>query len=139
MADLDHRREINEAIQAGQEALRYLEEAKNCLNSAGNWGIVDMLGGGMLTTFIKRSKMTDANTLIQQARTSLKRFQKELMDVDTIPEFHLETGNFLTFADYFFDGVVADWLVQSKINDAKRQVENAIQKVNYLLRQLTSL
>lgn len=139
MADLDHRREINEAIQAGQEALRYLEEAKNCLNSAGNWGIVDMLGGGMLTTFIKRSKMTDANTLIQQARTSLKRFQKELMDVDTIPEFHLETGDFLTFADYFFDGVVADWLVQSKINDAKRQVENAIQKVNYLLRQLTSL
>lgn len=139
MADLDHRREINEAIQAGQEALRYLEEAKNCLNSAGNWGIVDMLGGGMLTTFIKRSKMTDANTLIQQARTSLKRFQKELMDVDTIPEFHLETGDFLTFADYFFDGIVADWLVQSKINDAKRQVENAIQKVNYLLRQLKNL
>ncbi len=139
MDNLSYRREINEAIQAGQEALRYLNDAKSCLNSAGNWGIVDMLGGGMLTTYMKRSKMKDADTLVQQARTSLKRFQRELMDVDTIPEFHLETGDFLTFADYFFDGIVADWLVQSKINDAKSQVENAIQKVTYLLNQLRRL
>ena len=61
------------------------------------------------------------------------------MDVDNIPEFRIETGDFLTFADYFFDGIVADWLVQSKINDAKRQVDNAIVKVNYIMGQLKSL
>ena len=93
----------------------------------------------MLTTYIKRSKMKDADALVQKARISLKRFQRELMDVDTIPEFHLETGDFLTFADYFFDGIVADWLVQSKINEAKNQVDNAIQRVNYLLSQLRHL
>ena len=38
-----------------------------------------------------------------------------------------------------FDGFVADMLVQSKINDAKRQVENAIQKVNYIMNQLRQL
>ena len=70
---------------------------------------------------------------------SLKRFQRELMDVEDIPEFHIETGDFLTFADYFFDGFVADMLVQSKINEAKRQVENAIQKVNYIMAQLNGL
>ena len=117
----------------------YAEQAKDCLNSAGNWGIVDMLGGGMLTTFIKRSKMKDADALVQQARAALKRFQRELMDVDSIPEFHIQTGDFLSFADYFFDGFVADMLVQSKINDAKRQVEDAIQKVNYILGQLRRL
>ena len=50
MPNVDYRREIREAMQAGQEALNYLNQAKDCLNSAGNWGIVDMLGGGMLTT-----------------------------------------------------------------------------------------
>ena len=139
MSNVDYRREIREAMQAGQEALNYLNQAKDCLNSAGNWGIVDMLGGGMLTTLIKRSKMKDADALVQQARSAMKRFQKELMDVDNIPEFRIETGDFLTFADYFFDGIMADWLVQSKINDAKRQVDNAIVKVNYIMGQLKSL
>ena len=139
MPNVDYRREIREAMQAGLEALNYLNQAKDCLNSAGNWGIVDMLGGGMLTTLIKRSKMKDADALVQQARSAMKRFQKELMDVDNIPEFRIETGDFLTFADYFFDGIVADWLVQSKINDAKRQVDNAIVKVNYIMGQLKSL
>lgn len=139
MAEMDYRREIDEAMCAGQEALRCLNQAKDCLNSAGNWGIVDMLGGGMLTTFIKRSKMKDADALVQQARSALKRFQRELMDVDSIPEFHIQTGDFLSFADYFFDGFVADMLVQSKINDARRQVENAIQKVNYIMSQLKAL
>lgn len=139
MASVDQRREIGEAIQAGQEALRYLDQAKDCLNSAGNWGIVDMLGGGLITTLIKRSKMKDADALVQEARSAMKRFQRELMDVESIPEFRIETGDFLTFADYFFDGIVADWLVQSKINDARRQVENAIVKVNYIMGQLRGL
>ena len=139
MAEMDYRREINEALLAGREALRYLNEAADCLNSAGNWGIVDLLGGGLLTTFIKRSKMKDADELVQQARSALKRFQKELTDVENIPEFLIETGDFLTFADYFFDGIVADWLVQSKINDSRRQVENAIIKVNYIMEQLEKM
>lgn len=139
MKDAVYRREIDEAMQAGREALGYLNDARECLSSAGNWGIVDMLGGGLLTTLIKRSKMKDADTLVQQARSALKRFQKELMDVENIPDFRIETGDFLTFADYFFDGIVADWLVQSKINDARRQVENAIVKVNYVMRQLQNL
>lgn len=61
------------------------------------------------------------------------------MDVDNIPEFHVETGDFLAFADYFFDGFVADMLVQSKISDAKRQVDDAIQKVSYIMSQLKGL
>ena len=136
MTEMDYRREIKEALYAGQETLRYLRQAKDCLDSAGNWGIVDMLGGGMFITLIKRSRMKDADALVQQARAAMKRFQRELMDVEDIPEFHIETGDFLTFADYFFDGFVADMLVQSKINEAKRQVENAIQKVNYIMAQL---
>lgn len=135
----DYRREVNEAIQAGSSALTSLRQAKECLNSAGNWGVVDLLGGGLISTFVKQSKMNDADRLVQQARADLRRFQKELMDVDTISEFHIETGDFLSFADYFFDGLIADWLMQSRINEAKRQVDTAIQKVEELLRRLRAV
>lgn len=139
MGNMDYQREVNEAIQAASQALRSLQQAKESLNSAGNWGIWDMLGGGLISTFVKHSKMEDAERLVQQARSDLKRLQKELMDVDTVAEFHIETGDFLSFADYFFDGLIADWLVQSRINEAKRQVDNAIQKVEEVLRRLRSL
>lgn len=139
MAIRDYGREVNEAMAAGREALARLKEARNLLDSAGNWGIVDMLGGGLLTTMIKRSKMKDADAVMQEARQALKRFQKELMDVENIPEFHIEMGDFLAFADYFFDGIIADVMVQSRINDARRQVDNAIRKVEYIMNQLKGL
>lgn len=132
-------REISEAMRAGQEALRCLTQARECLNSAGNWGLLDMLGGGLISTFVKHSRMNNAERLVQQARSALKRFQKELTDVDHISDFHIETGDFLSFADFFFDGLIADWLVQSRINDAKRQVDHAIQRVNDILNQLRRL
>lgn len=136
MDNLDREKELREARLAGQEALDCLNRAADTLKSAGNWGIVDMLGGGLISTFVKHSKMNDAEALVQQARSALKRFQKELMDVENVEEFHIETGDFLAFADYFFDGIIADWLMQSRINEAKTQVENARQKVAYIMKQL---
>ena len=33
---------------------------------------------------------------------------------------NIDTGDFLSFADYFFDGFVVDWVVQDRINNAKK-------------------
>ena len=139
MENVNYRREIEEAIRAGQRARSSLLKAKDCLKSAGNWGLLDMFGGGLLTTYVKRSKMSDAEELVQQARSDLMQFRKELTDVEDIAEFHVETGNFLAFADYFLDSFLMDFLVQTKIQDAKRQVEDAIEKVEFILGQLGGL
>ena len=40
------------------------------------------------------------------------------------------------FADYFFDGFVVDWVVQDRINNAKRQVEEAIRRTESIVNQL---
>ncbi len=42
----DYEKERLEAVSAGQRALDSLNLAKNELNSAKNWGIVDLIGGG---------------------------------------------------------------------------------------------
>lgn len=101
MSDLYQQREINEAIQAGNEALRCLENAKDYLSSASNWGLLDIFGGDLLTTFVKHSKMNRANEQIQAARTALMAFQRELHDVQELGDLKVETGDLLGFADYF--------------------------------------
>lgn len=130
------RKEMKEAIDAGERALISLKNAKEKLNSAGNWGLFDMFGGGFISTMMKHSKMNDAGQLMETAKADLKNFQKELRDINVPLDLRMEVGSFLSFADFFFDGFVADYLVQSKIADAKEQVSDAIFKIEQILSQL---
>ena len=130
------RREMKEAMDAGERALSSLRKAQEKLNSAGNWGLFDMFGGGLFSTIMKRSKMDDAQQLMEAAKSDLKRFQRELKDVNIPLDLRMEVGSFLSFADFFFDGFVADYLVQSKISDAKAQVSDAIIRVEQILNEL---
>ena len=59
-----------------------------------------------------------------------------LDDVNMACNLHIDTGDFLSFADYFFDGFVVDWMVQDRINNAKRQVEEAIRRTESIVNQL---
>ena len=130
------RREMQEAIIAGERALSSLRSAHEKLNSASNWGLFDMFGGGLFSTIMKRSKMSDAQNLMENAKSDLLRFQRELKDVNIPLDLRMEVGSFLSFADFFFDGFVADYLVQNKISDAKAQVSEAIYKVERILNEL---
>ncbi len=130
------RREMKEALDAGERALSSLRNAQEKLNSAGNWGLFDMFGGGLFSTIMKRSKMDDAQQLMEAAKSDLKRFQRELKDVNIPLDLRMEVGSFLSFADFFFDGFVADYLVQSKISEAKEQVSDAIIRVEQILDEL---
>ena len=130
------KREMKEAMDAGERALSSLRNAQRKLNSAGNWGLLDMFGGGLFSTIMKRSKMDDAQQLMEAAKSDLKRFQRELKDVNIPLDLRMEVGSFLSFADFFFDGFVADYLVQSKISEAKEQVSDAIIRVEQILSEL---
>ena len=130
------RREMKEAMDAGERALLSLRSAQEKLNSASNWGLLDMFGGGFFSTIIKRSKMDDAQRLMEAAKSDLRRFQKELKDVNIPLDLRMEVGSFLSFADFFFDGFLADYLVQSKISEAKDQVSDAIFKIEQILNEL---
>ena len=70
------KREMQEAVQAGERALQSLYAARDKLGSARNWGIFDMLGGGFISDFVKHSKMNDAAALMEQAKSDIQRFQR---------------------------------------------------------------
>ncbi len=134
----DLEKEKREAVDAGNRALRSLRDAQDNLRSASSWGIWDMFGGGFFSTMVKRSKMDQAKQNMEQARYDLKNFSRELNDVNMTCHLDIETGDFLSFADWFFDGFVVDWMVQDRIRQASGQVDEAIRRVEAILRQLQS-
>ena len=128
--------EIREAMVAGERALNSLYAAQGKLKSAKGWGIFDILGGGLLSDLMKHGRMNDASSHMEAARRDLEKFKRELADVSTSYHLRMDVDGFLTFADFFFDGLIADYLVQTKISQARGQVDEAIAKVSQILAEL---
>jgi len=114
-------KEISEAIAAGNDVILGLEQVIESLESAEGWGTWDMLGGGLISTAIKHSRIDDARTGVNDVQTKMSQFKRELADVRKNAELQIEIGELETFADYFFDNLIVDWVVQSKIVDSLEQ------------------
>ncbi len=134
----DRNKEIQEAIYAGERALSSLKKARDKLNSARNWGVLDILGGNLVTGLMKHAKVSDADIYVEQAKRDMQRFQNELRDIQDLNSMNIQINEFLVFADFFWDGVIADVVVQSRINEARRKIEDAIYRTENVLRRLRS-
>ncbi len=132
----DRDKEIREAVGAGERALSSLREAERQLNSAGNWGLVDIFGGNTISGLVKHMKVNNASRCVDDARRDLAVFRDELGDIRDIEGLNVDIDGFLTFADFFFDGFVADIFVQSKIRKGQQEVKEAIRRVEDILQAL---
>ena len=136
---IDRRKEIQEAIYAADNAISALERAGDFLRKASGWGVWDILGGGFITTFMKHARMNDAEEALEQARAAVRTFGRELRDVEDLEDIRIDTGDFLSFADYFWDGALTDILMQSRIGKSRRQVEDAIMRISRIREHLVNL
>lgn len=121
--------EIQEAIDAADRALRSLERARDSLLSARGWGVFDMLGDGFFSTMFKHGNMNDAEKCLEDAQAALWNFSRELEDAGETIDLSFNNADLLTVADYFMDGLFADFLMQGRIKDAIANVENTIGQV----------
>ena len=129
--------ELVEAIEAGNLARQGLGRVMDALQSAGNWGVWDMLGGGLLATAAKHSRIDDARQAAYEVEPALRRFQRELADVGgQAGAAQVEVSAFETFADFFLDGLIFDWVVQSRINQS---LENTLKLYDRTGKILTDL
>lgn len=133
------KKEIMEAIHAGESALTSLRAAQKKMSSAKSWGVMDMLGGGFFSSLMKHSNVDDSLEYVEQAKNDLCVFEKELMDVNISRNLHMELGGFLKCADVWMDNFFVDYMMQSKINEASQQVEQTIEQVESLLGQLKAM
>ena len=128
--------EINEAIDAGQDAQMRLRRIQETLRSAKGWGIYDLLGGGLISGMMKRIRMEKAQQQIEELRGSLERFNSELKDLQVQCSASAELSEWLNITDLVFDDPLSDWLSLSKIKDAKAEIDRTAEEVTALLAKL---
>ena len=133
-------KESKEALAAGEEAKELVERAQRSLSSAQNWGIVDMIGAlDFIADMAKYQKINEAKQLMNELQMALRRFKTELVDVNFDASFVVNISSFDTMMDFFFDNMFFDFMVQSKINDAKRQMDGIYDQINNIMAELESI
>lgn len=132
-------KEIQEALRAGQVALETTDSILSSLDSAEGWGTWDLLGGGLLSDMAKHSHLDEAQQRVEYLQVQLRRFKTELTDVTINADMQVNIDGFLCFADYFFDGLFADWAVLDKINQSQTQVQNTKSQIECVVNRLTAM
>ena len=129
-------KELDEALAAGRRAQGLAESILESLGSAQNWGTWDLIGGGLISDMAKHSHLDSAQSKIESLQVELRRFKTELADVKIQANLNVQIDGFLHFADYFFDGLFADWTVLDKIKDSTSKVQDVKGKIGMMLKNL---
>ncbi len=129
-------KELEEALSIGNRLLRCLSDSLDSLNFAEGFGVWDMVGGGVIATAGKHSHLNTAQSTLEEAKQLMKKFKKELSDVQMTLDSQVNIEGFSQFADFFFDGFMVDWFVQSKIKQSIEQISKARQQTLNILRQV---
>ncbi len=132
-------KEISEAIHAGKSVISGLDQTIEALESATSWGTWDLLGGGIIATAIKHSRVDDARDTIHDVQTKMSQLTRELADVRKSSELHIDITELESFADFFLDGLIFDWIVQAKIVDSLERSKEAKDSVLQAVEELEGL
>lgn len=132
-------KEINDVQLIINQLLPLIDEAEKKFTSARNWGFLDILGGGFITDLVKHTKLSSASTTMNQINYLLRDLQRELKEVVIPTDFSMNTGTFATFADFVFDGVLADVYMQSKIMTSIEQIKELRRRLEILREKLRDL
>ena len=134
------KQEIMEAISAGYSARSTADRILSELEDADGWNTWDILGGGgIITHMAKHSHLDEAQDLVQELQSQLRRFKTELADIQITANMQVNIDGFLRFADYFFDGLFADWAVGDKISQSLSSVSNTKSEINRMLDKLNDM
>lgn len=129
-------REVREALGAGEALSAGLARVHGFLRSAGSWGAWDLMGGGMISSMIKHDRIGLARSELAGTASLADRFRRELGDIGAEGPAIPGIDPFTSTTDVFFDNVFSDWAVQSRIEEADRNVAQGRERVDDLVEAL---
>ena len=88
---------------------------------------------------VKHTKLSSASSTMNQINYLLRDLQRELKEVVIPTDFSMNSGTFSTFADFVFDGVLADVYMQSKIMTSIEQIKELRRRLLILRDKLRDL
>ena len=136
---MSQKQELQEALDAGSTALSCADQILSELGSAESWGTWDLVGGGLITELVTHSPLAEAQASVETLQTQLRCFKTELADVTIDADIQVSIDGFLRAADYFFDGIFADWVVLDQIQRSQEQVQQTRTQICGVLDHLRTL
>lgn len=109
-------KEIKEAFDASELALKHLDKSIEILREARGWGAYDIVAGGGMSSYVKRDRMKAASKNMKATKEAVENFKSQIKDVEKFESLNLTESSLLL--DVFFDNLFTDFVVQSKINEA---------------------
>ena len=100
------------------------------MQSAKNWGTIDLLGGDFISSMAKHQKVDEAQKQFTRVSNLLVSFNKELEDIN------MSSLNFSTSMktfDIFFDNIFTDISVNSQISKSYDDIRKLEKNVNDIL------
>ena len=132
-------KELEEALTAGRRVLTSLEDASHSLEKAEGWGNWDLWGGGgLVSTHMKHEHVDAAKVSMNNANHLMRNFRDELADLERTVDVGIDISGMLKFGDYSFDGLITDWIVQKRIQEAQNQTLRAASEVRAVVSKLQS-
>lgn len=129
---MDRLKELKEAKEAADQVIIRIDAGLNQLKSASSWGILDIFGGGLFSSLVKRNKIGEANRSLDELSLSLKSLNKELSDVDiSLPDAIPDSLSDELF-DLVFDNIFTDIRVQGEIKEnliALKELRHAVVEI----------
>ena len=97
-----------------------------------------MIGGGLIVSAIKHSKINQSQNMIENVKVLIEKFNREISDINNAinADLKIKIGSFKKFADYFFDGIIFDWMVQSKISKSLKAYTDTEKEISRILKLL---
>ena len=126
-------KEIEEAELVGEELLKELNEAERSLNSAKNWGIYDIVGGGFFSSIMKHDRIAETERSFKKIDSLISKFNKELGDISCE---RIKISATTITIDIFLDNIFTDLSVQNKINNSLNNVISIKIRIEEMLNRL---
>ena len=95
-------------------------------------------GGGMVTDMMKYGRIDEATAQLRQADEALRRFSRELADVQMSAVGGVEVGEMTRVFDVWFDNIFSDWAVRDRIREASERTRQALAAVDESLRRVSA-
>lgn len=124
----ERRREAQEAVSAGERALAAANEVVYSLEDSSDMATLDLFTDSFFVNMAKYSSIDEAQGHIERLRMALRRFDTELADVGD--SLNVDIGDFLGFADFFFDGLFADLASKGRIDVTLDRAYDVEQRIN---------
>ncbi len=122
-------REIDEAVKVGRAAITAADAALVELDGAAGWATFDILGGGLISDLAKHEKIDAAQSHIEHLNNCIELYKTELGDVDMSFDGRVVSDG-MKFADFFFDGLVSDFLVHDKLEKSTERLRGIRDKLS---------